>query len=193
MEQEDFGFLALAFRQKYIKRWNLMRSALDEDLAQHSSQTAMIAHALALIGNEKYGKSYSPERAALIALFHDISEVFTGDMPTPVKYATDEMRDNCARLEVRAKNQLLSRMPEQFQGHYQPLLFSHEFEESKLVKIADKLCAFIKCSEEINSGNGEFSKAYHTIEKQLDSFDSPELDYFREKCLPFFNKTIDEI
>ncbi|MBE6565173.1 MAG: 5'-deoxynucleotidase [Ruminococcaceae bacterium] len=192
MNKTDFAFLSLAFRQKYIRRWSLMRSTSEENLAEHSSQVALIAHALALIGNRFFGKHYSPDRAALLALFHDIPEVYTGDLPTPVKYATSDMRRHFADFEQQAVSRLLSKVPEELQDDYSSL-FSDDEPEGELVHLADKLCAFIKCIDEINSGNREFTSAKASIEQQLSCYDSKELAYFLEHCLPAFSRTLDEI
>ena len=188
----NFAFLSLAFRQKYIRRWSLMRSASEENLAEHSSQAALIAHALALIGNRFFGKSYSPERAALLALLHDIPEVYTGDLPTPVKYATADMRRHFADFEEQATERMLSKIPEELRGDYAPL-FADTEPEGELVHIADKLCAYIKCIDETNGGNREFTSAKASVEKLLAAYDSKELAYFLEHCLPAFSQTLDEI
>ncbi len=189
------SFFALLFRQKYIVRWGLMRNTTPETLSEHSAETAAIAHALAVIGNTVYNKSYDPEKVACLALFHDASEVFTGDMPTPVKYFSPEMRSGYALIEDKAIEKLLSKLPEELRSEYRSLLSSDssDTESHRLVKIADKLSAYIKCLTEEAAGNKEFSSAAKTIKEALDKYDSPELEYFKEHFLEAFTLTLDEM
>lgn len=189
------SFFALLFRQKYIRRWGLMRSSIPESLAEHTFETAVIAHALATVGNTLYGKSYDPERVAALALFHDASEVLTGDLPTPIKYFSREMREGYGRIEDHAIDNLLSKLPEELKDTYSSLLRHEEGDEEshRLVKIADKLCAYIKCITEESGGNREFLSARRSIEAELDCNDSEELRYFREHLLDAFSLTIDEM
>ena len=153
------SFYALIFRQKYIKRWGLMRNSRDESLAEHASETAILTHALCTIGNKYFAKDYDTERAVTLALFHDTTEVYTGDLPTPIKYFSSEMRDNYKMIEKNAQETLLSHLPEELRPDYNALLDSDDDPLHRLVKAADKLAALIKCIEEEKSGNPEFSAA----------------------------------
>lgn len=189
------SFFALLFRQKYIERWGLMRSTTPESLAEHTAEAAVIAHALAVIGNTRFGKHYDADRIATLALFHDATEVLTGDLPTPIKYFNPEMRRNYALIEEKAAATFLSKLPEELRPTYEPL-FSLENEgpdTRRLLKIADKLCAYIKCLTEEAGGNREFRSAKATIEADLDAYDSEELTYFRTHFLDAFSLTIDEM
>lgn len=188
----DTSFFALVFRQRYIKRWGLMRNVNDENLAEHSAQTAMIAHTLAYIGNRYFGKSYDIGSITSAALYHDAAEVYTGDMPTPVKYFTAEMRSNYKNIEDNAISALLSHLPEELRDDYRNILeYPEEYE--KIIKSADKLCAYIKCTEEVKCGNSEFKKAKSSTLKALKKLECPELDFFMEKFLPAFELTLDEM
>lgn len=179
-------------------RWGLMRNSSKESLADHAAEVAVVSHALALIGNRKFGKSYDTEKVALIALFHDATEVYTGDMPTPAKYFSPEMREEYARLEKDAAKTLLSKLPEEFREDYSELLLPDLSSDSakechRLVKAADKLCAHIKCITEEQSGNREFASALTSTKKALEGLDCPELDYFIENYLDSFRMTLDEL
>lgn len=189
------SFFALLFRQKYIRRWGLMRSSIPESLSEHTAEAAVIAHALAIIGNTVYGKSYDPDRAAALALFHDAPEVLTGDLPTPIKYFSPEMKAGYRKIEENAVENLLTKLPEELKEAYAPLLTPTEADAAtmRLVKIADKLCAYIKCLTEEAGGNREFLSARRTIEADLNKIDSDELRYFREHLLDAFSLTIDDM
>lgn len=188
----ETSYFALVFRQRYIKRWGLMRNVNDENLSEHSAQVAMIAHALALIGNKFFGKNYDIGNITVAALYHDAAEVYTGDMPTPVKYFTPEMRSNYKAIEDNAVSALLAHLPREFREDYKNILeYPEEFE--KIVKAADKLCAYIKCIEEVKCGNTEFKKAKSSTLKSLKNMKCEELDYFMENFLPAFELTLDEM
>ncbi len=188
------SFFAFVFRQKYITRWALMRNISLESLSQHSAEVAVLAHALALIGNRIFEKSYDPDHIASIALFHDVPEVITGDLPTPVKYFSREIKHNYKQLEDTAIDTLLARLPEPLRADYEELLREPEDENTRLlVKAADKLAAYIKCLEEEKGGNSEFRSAAQTIRTALDAMPCPELKYFMDECLPAFSMTLDEI
>lgn len=190
---EQNSFYALLFRQKYIKRWGLMRNVTEENLAEHSAESAILTHALATIGNAVFGKNYDVGRAVSLALFHDASEVVTGDLPTPVKYFSRRIRSSYAEIEENAASLLLAKLPAQLRTEYE-YLFSHGEPELRiLVKAADKLCAYIKCVEEEKSGNREFRQARISVAKALDEIDCPELKWFREYLLPSFDMTLDEM
>lgn len=189
------SFYALAFRQKYIKRWGLMRNVAEESLSEHATDVCVLTHALAVIGNTYFGKSYDVGRAVCCALFHDLPEVYTGDMPTPVKYFNDTTKESYKKVEDQAVNLLLEKLPAELAPVYEDLL---RFEESDpelkhLVKCADKLAALIKCIEEERSGNREFIRARAATEKSLSELSCPELDYFTENILPSFDMTLDEM
>lgn len=189
------SFFALLFRQKYILRWGLMRNTTPESLSEHTAEAAIIAHALAVIGNTCFGKHYEPERVATLALFHDATEVLTGDLPTPIKYFSSEMRREYHQIEDQAADTMLAKLPQSLQTAYAPLLSPSEGDAPslKLVKIADKLCAYIKCITEEATGNREFRSARRSIEAELDRLASEELTYFRENLLSAFTLTIDEM
>lgn len=186
-------FFALLFRQKYIKRWGLMRNTTEENLAEHSAETAFIAHALALIGNKYYGKTLNADRIGVLALYHDAAEIITGDLPTPVKYYSEAMRKNYKDIEANAEKMLLSRLPDDFYGVYEDVFSGATAEEKIIIKAADKLCALIKCIEEIKGGNVEFASAEESTRKSLVAMNCPEADYFMKEFLPAFSETLDEI
>ena len=189
------SFFAVFFRQKYINRWGLMRNVTNENLSTHAAEVSCIAHALAVIGNTYFNKSYNCDRVALLALYHDMPEVFTGDLPTPVKYANDALRQCYAKLEAQAVEQLLGRLPEDLRPTYSELVTvtPEDAELQKLVKCADKLCALIKCLEEEKSGNTDFTSARISTENALKKMESQELDYFIQNFLPAFTGTLDEL
>ncbi len=189
------SFFALAFRQKYIKRWGLMRSVAPETLSEHATDVAVLTHALAVIGNTYYGKQYDVGKAVCCALFHDLPEVYTGDMPTPVKYFSDTTKKSYKRVEERAVDMLLSKLPDELIPAYEPLLRFEKTEPelARLVKCADKLAALIKCIEEERSGNREFVNARAATERALAAMDQSELQYFMEHILPAFDMTLDQM
>lgn len=187
------SFFALIFRQKYIKRWGLMRNSTDESLAEHASETAILTHALATIGNKYFGKSYDIERAVTLAVFHDTCEVYTGDLPTPIKYFSEEMRENYKAIEKNAANVLLSHLPEELRPDYRALLEGDEDPLYRLVKAADKLAALVKCIEEEKSGNTEFTAAKVSTLASIESMHMEEADYFIREFLPAFTLTLDEM
>ena len=189
------SFFALLFRQKYIARWGLMRSVTPESLSEHTAECAFIAHSLALIGNTYFGQSYDPDRVATLALFHDVPEVLTGDLPTPIKYFSPETRRDYAVIESHAVSSLLSKLPKELRSSYAKLLEPSEKDAElfKLVKAADKLCAYIKCLTEEAAGNKDFISARRSTEAALNAIDSEELRYFRDNLLDAFTLTIDEM
>jgi len=187
------NFFALVMRQKHIRRWGLMRNTRSESLCEHAYETAVLAHALAVIGNEIFDKDYNPELAATAALFHDAPEVYTGDLPTPVKYFNEGIRQTYRKIEEYAKNRLLDELPEEIRAPYEPLIREELSPEiAKLVKAADKLSAYIKCIEEKKSGNDEFESARESTLRSLRAMECPELDYFNEHLLSAFSMTIDQ-
>lgn len=181
-------------RMKLIDRWALMRNTSKENIAEHSHSVAIIAHALALIGNKKFGKNYNADRAAVLALYHDTTEVITGDMPTPVKYYNDEIKTVYKDVEAVAGERLLAMLPDEFREDYRPV-FEHrdgDRELWRLVKAADKISALIKCVEENRMGNREFDLALKAQEEKIEAIDLPEVKYFREHFLPSYYLTLDE-
>lgn len=188
------SFFALIFRQKYIKRWGLMRNVSDENLAEHSAQVAMLAHALALIGNRSLGRAYDTGMVTLAALYHDAAEVYTGDMPTPVKYNSPALRESYRLIEQEAAGTLLSHLPEEYRADFEPLVREAWAEDIlRLVKAADKLAAYIKCVEEVKCGNAEFVDAKKSTFAALEKMDLPELRIFMTEFLPAFELTLDEM
>lgn len=191
MESNFYGMLA---RMKYINRWGLMRNTRTENVAEHSLEVAIIAHALSVIGNTYFGKNIDVDHMAVLALFHDTTEIITGDLPTPIKYYAPEIRDAYKNVESIAADQLLLELPEEMRKEYGPILHEEESEENlKILKAADKLSAYIKCLEEINMGNSDFNEAAKTIKAAIDKMELPEVSFYVEHFLPSYNKTIDEI
>ncbi|MBE6571493.1 MAG: 5'-deoxynucleotidase [Ruminococcaceae bacterium] len=188
------SFFAFAFRMKYINRWGLMKNSRYENLTEHSAQTAMIAHCLAVIGNKIYGKSYDPDRIALFALYHDVSELVTGDLPTPVKYYNDDILKSYREIEERAKEQILKKLPDELYDEYFDIINENcSDDEHKIIKAADKLCALIKCIEEVKNGNSEFTKAHESSFHSVENTDLDEVKYFIDNMLPAFYLTLDEL
>ncbi len=188
------NFFAMVNRMKYIDRWALMNNTTKENIAEHSHSVAVIANALALIGNKIFGKSYNAERAALLALFHDTTEVITGDMPTPVKYYNEEIKSVYKDIEHIAGERLLSMLPEEFRADYKPC-FEPQPQDKELwalVKAADKIGALIKCIEEYRMGNREFEKAMESQQKKIDEIPLDEVKYFKKHFLPAYYLTLDE-
>lgn len=188
------SFFALVNRMKLIDRWALMRNTSKENIAEHSHSVAVIAHALALIGNKKFGKNYDASRAALLALYHDTTEVITGDMPTPVKYYNDEIKNVYKDIEHIAGERLLNMLPEEFKEDYCPFFEAEESDKElwALVKAADKISALIKCIEEHRMGNLEFETALSAQENKINAIGLPEVKYFSEHFLPAYYLTLDE-
>lgn len=189
----DKSFFAMASRMKYINRWGLMRNTSQENISQHSLEVSMIAHALAVINNEIFSGDISPEKTAVVAMYHDMSEIITGDMPTPVKYKNTQIISAYKEIEEAANNKLLEKLPDNMRGVYEKILFSEDEKVNRLVKAADKLSAYIKCIEEENAGNREFHKALEATEKSLEKMKCPEANYFIEHFIPAYKLTLDEI
>ncbi len=188
------SFFALAFRMKYINRWGLMKNSRNETLTEHCAETAMIAHALAVIGNKLFGKSYDCDKIATLALYHDISEIITGDLPTPVKYFNDDIKNSYKQVESNACRTLLSKLPHELAEEYEAVINCECDEQTKLlIKSADKLSALIKCIEEVKDGNAEFSKALSSTLEVIEKIDLPEVKYFVENMIPAFKLTLDEL
>ena len=180
---------------KLIGRWSLMKSVTPENIAEHSAQVAQIAHALALIKNRRFGGSLNADRIATAALYHETSEVLTGDLPTPIKYYNAEIRNAYKSLEATANNKLISMLPAELQGDYRELIeINHNSYEHILIKAADKIAAYIKCIEELRSGNREFAKAATALRAEVDCYRKyDEVAYFLDTFMDTFEKTLDEL
>ena len=187
------AFFALAARMRNIRRWGLMRNSFEENLLEHSQMTAVLAHALAEIRRDVFGLDADPDGAAAAALFHDMSEIITGDMPTPVKYLNEDIRRSYKAVESQAEAQLLQLLPGEMRPAYVELLRGGSGETHDLVKAADKLAAYIKCIEELRAGNEEFRSAEGQIRAALEASELPEIAYFMEHFLPAFGMTLDEL
>lgn len=182
-------------RMKFINRWGLMRNTRSENLCEHSFETTVIAHALAVLRNTRFGGNADPERAALLALFHDATEIITGDLPTPVKYYNPQIRTAYKQVETVAQNKLLSLLPVDLKPSYETIFAASadgDKELLPLIKAADKLSAIIKCIEEQRMGNSEFSKAEITLRQAVLNMHLPEADCFVEEFLPSYSLTLDE-
>ncbi|WCG81822.1 5'-deoxynucleotidase [Pectobacterium sp. A5351] len=188
-------FFAHLSRLKLISRWPLMRNVRTENVSEHSLQVAFVAHALAVIKNRKFDGNLNAERIALLAMYHDASEVLTGDMPTPIKYYNAQIAHEYKKIEKIAQLKLVEMLPEELQQDYRMLLddnYTSE-EERAIVKQADALCAYLKCLEELSAGNAEFMLAKARLEKTLQQRHSPEMDYFMTVFVPSFSLSLDEI
>lgn len=196
MAEQTHHFFALLSRLKYIERWALMRSAATENLAEHSLEVAMIAHALCVIGNVRYGRDLNAERAALVGMYHDASEIITGDMPTPVKYFNTEIRSAYAKVERAATERLLTTLPDDLAPVYSEVLDTDgDAYLLRLVKAADKLSALIKCIDEEHAGNEEFKNAAMSTRESIAQMASemPEVKDFVDEFLPSYGRTLDEL
>ena len=190
-----YPFFAMLSRMKYINRWGLMRNTRSENICEHSLEVALIAHALATVGNQKFGKSYNPERAALLAVFHDAPEIITGDMPTPVKYSSPGLRDAYKALEAESVDSMTRLLPPELAEEVSPFITGSLLtaEEKRLLKAADRLSALVKCMEEQRSGNHEFDAALRQQQEALEGMHCPEADWFMAHCLPCFTQNLDEL
>ncbi len=189
------SFFALLSRMKYINRWALMRNAHEENLSEHSLDVAVTAHALVLLHNKRFSGNLNAERAAVLALFHDAPEILTGDMPTPVKYYNEQVRDAYRAVEENACRTILSMLPEDLTDEYTDFFCPTEKDAPlwRFVKAADKICALVKCIEEKKAGNTEFEKAAESTLLSVHEMNMPEADCFIEEFLPDFSKTLDEL
>lgn len=189
-----YDFYAYLDRMKYIKRWQLMRSEREENIMEHSQSVAVISHALATIHNKIYGRSADVAKTVLYALYHETSEVMTGDLPTPVKYYNRSIQGAYKQLERSACEKVADMLPKELKEEIAPYVLADEgSEEYRLVKAADRLAAYIKCLEELRSGNSEFSRAKKSIEEDLHGRKMPEVEYFFEHFIPSFSLTLDEL
>lgn len=187
-------FFAYLSRLKLIRRWSLMRNTQPENDAEHSLQAAMIAHALALMARDRYGRAVNPEHVLALAVYHDATEVLTGDLPTPVKYHSEGLRAAYGQVEQLASERLLGMLPEPMRPAYAPYLAPEGDAEARaLVKAADKLCAYVKCLEEQRAGNHEFDAACDNIRRSLEQNPLPEVRDFLREFVPSFTLTLDEL
>ena len=186
-------FFAYISRMRFIQRWALMRNTAPENVQEHSHQVAVLAHALAVLRNEKFGGHVDPGAVAVAALYHDASEILTGDMPTPIKYDNPAIRTAYKDVEAVAEHKLLNMLPEELRGVYAPILTVEDPEIEALVKAADKLSAYIKCVEELKAGNNEFREAAAQTRKSLEAYELPEVAYFLETFMDSFALTLDEL
>ncbi len=190
---EGSGFFALISRMRYINRWGLMRGSYTENIQEHSHMVAVLAHALAVIRRDVFGEDADPNEAAAAALFHDASEILTGDLPTPVKYYDPEIMAAYKKVESVAEEKLLKMLPDSIRDSYRPLLGDVSEETHAIVKAADKLAAYIKCIEELKAGNNEFLQAERQTRDSICKIEMPEVKYFMENFMPAFGLTLDEL
>lgn len=188
-------FFAFLSRMKLIQRWGLMRNVAKENIQEHSLQVSMIAHGLAVIRNTCFAGNIDCAKVALLGMYHEVSEVFTGDLPTPVKYFNPEIRDVYKGIEALAQKKLHNMLPQELKASYQYLLIKEEGDTElwSIVKAADKLSAYLKCLEELKAGNQEFSVAEKMIKQELDESSLPEVKYFMEAFVPSFLLSLDEL
>lgn len=181
-------------RMKYINRWGLMNNTRQENLSEHSLEVAIIAHALAVISNVRFGKNLNAERAALLGIFHDSSEIITGDLPTPIKYYNKEIQNAYKDIEAAAQHGLVNMLPKDLAPIYNNILTPNndDTELWQLVKAADRISALIKCTEELRMGNNEFSQAEQSIKKSVDEITLPAVRVFIDEMLPAYSLTLDE-
>ena len=187
------SFFAYIARMRYIGRWGLMRNTVQENIQEQSHMVAVLAHALAVIRRDKFGGTVDPGHVAAVALYHDATEIFTGDLPTPVKYANPDIQAAYKAIEQNAADRLTATLPEDLRPSFAGLLSETDPEVTDLVKAADKLSAYLKCLEELKAGNLEFQSAANQTLEALESYDLPELTYFMEHFLPAFQLTLDEL
>ena len=186
-------FFAYLSRMRFIQRWALMRNTAPENVQEHRHQVAVLAHALAVIRNEKFGGQVDPGAVAVAALYHDASEILTGDMPTPIKYDNPAIQGAYRDVEKMAEKKLLGMLPQELREVYAPILTVPDEETRRLVKAADKLSAHIKCLEELKAGNLEFRQAAEQTRRALESYDLPEVRYFIDTFLESFSLSLDEL
>ena len=188
-----FNFFAYISRMKYIARWSLMRNSFSENIQEHSHAVAVLAHALGVIRRDVLGLPCDPNACATAALYHDASEIITGDLPTPIKYYSPAIREAYRQVEEEAATQLLNMLPEELRPSYEPLLREEDKEIKRIVKAADKLSAYIKCVEELRGGNNEFRDAGRESLEALKDMGMPEVDWFLQRFGSSFGLTLDEL
>ncbi len=185
-------FYAMMSRMKNIYRWGLMRNTRAENLSEHSLEVAFVAHALAIINNTRLGGNVNPDKVAVAAMYHDTTEIITGDMPTPIKYYNCNIKKVYKDIEKIAENRLMEKLPDDFKGEFSKI-YNPENDIARLVKAADKISALIKCIEEANMGNREFRKAEESTRKAIKELDCPEADIFIEEFLESYSLSLDEL
>ena len=188
-------FFAHLSRLKLINRWPLMRNVRTENVSEHSLQVAFVAHALAIIKNKRFNGNVNPERIALLAMYHDASEVLTGDLPTPTKYYNPQITCEYKKIEKIAQHKLINMLPIELQDDFKILIDDDYYDETEksIVKQSDALCAYLKTIEELSAGNNEFKLAEQRLKKTLSERNTPEMDYFLEIFVPSFSLSLDEI
>ena len=186
-------FFAYMARMKLIRRWSLMRNTQPENDAEHSLQVAMLAHGLAVLGRERYGRAVDPEHVVALAVYHDASEVLTGDLPTPVKYSSPELSGAFHQVEALAGERLLEMLPEELRPSFAPYLEPGQDEAHVLVKAADRISAYVKCLEEQRAGNHEFDAAAERILASIHAMALPEAEDMLREFVPSFAMTLDEL
>ena len=186
-------FFAYISRMRFIQRWALMRNTAPENVQEHSHQTAVLAHALAVIRNERFGGTVDPGAVAVAALYHDAGEILTGDMPTPIKYGNPAIQHAYQQVEAVAERRLVGMLPPELQAVYAPILTLVDRETARLVKAADKLSAYIKCVEELKAGNTEFREAAAQTRRALEEYGLPEVEYFLDTFMDSFSLSLDEL
>ncbi len=189
MQSKFFAFMA---RMKYINRWGLMRNTYTENIAEHSLVVSLIAHCLAVMENKLNGGSFNPDRIGMIAAYHETGEIITGDLPTPIKYYSPELRANYKAVEEEATGKILATLPDYLRDEITALVIPTK-EEERIVKYADKLAAYIKCIEETACGNNEFVQAQKTIHKALEDYRSPSVNEFLKTFVPAFTLSLDDL
>lgn len=188
-------FYAMLSRMKYINRWGLMNNTKSENISEHSLQVAMLAHCLVLIHNKRFGGNLNAERAVLLAIFHDSTEIITGDMPTPIKYFNPEIKTAYRKIEDAAADKLVCMLPDDFKEDFEEIIKMNNSEDTQIkrfVKLADRFSALIKCIEELKMGNAEFAKAKETILASIHNMGMPEAEVFEKEFLPSFYLSLDE-
>ena len=188
------SFFAFLKRMRFINRWNLMRNTEIENIQEHSLEVAMVAHNLAALKNEYFGGNLDINKVAVIAMYHEVSEIFTGDMPTPIKYFDPKLRSLYGEVETLAQEKMLSTLPKRLQAVYKPYIVDAETSpEWPIVKAADTLSAYMKCVNELHAGNDEFKEAHDTILAKLESLNMPEVDMFIEEYVPALSQSLDQL
>ncbi|MBQ5778067.1 MAG: 5'-deoxynucleotidase [Oscillospiraceae bacterium] len=186
-------FFAFIYRMKYISRWSLMRNTRTENLAEHSFHVSVLAHALAVISRDVFGEDINPDRAASAALYHDMPEILTGDLPTPIKYYGADIKSAYKKIEAEATEKLCRMLDDKIKAGMECAARCEDEKILRIVKAADKLDAYIKCIEEKNAGNLDFAKAERQTKDALYAMKLPEVEYFMENYLKAFNMTVDEL
>jgi len=188
-------FFALLGRLNLIKRWGLMRNTTEENVMEHSWQVATIAHCLALVGKQVFHRNWNPEKIATAALYHDCSEIITGDLPTPIKYHSDTISKAYKEIEQEAEHHLLNQLPDTLQSDYREFLIHQHLDEDSVfvIKAADLISAYLKCQFEVDAGNQEFKSAKLEIEKKIRALNCNEIDYFMKNFIESYQLTLDEL